>query len=102
MDIPILYKDFIIDKVQIDEAYSAGANIILLIAAALNDEYLNNLNTHALNLGLEVLFEVHNEEEMARVLKLNPKLVGINNRDLKTFTVDLTTTETVHKLLQYY
>src|SRR5699024_10225209 len=74
VDLPILCKDFIIDKVQIDEAYSAGANIILFIAAALNDESLNNLDTHALNLGLEVLFVVHNEDEMARVLKLNPKL----------------------------
>src|SRR5699024_12650176 len=98
--LPILCKDFIIDKVQIDEDYSAGANIILLIAAALNDESLNNLNTHALNLGLEVLFEVHKEEEMARVLKLNPKLVGINNRDLKTFTVDLTTTEKLKNMVK--
>src|SRR5690625_1277373 len=78
VDLPILCKDFIIDKVQIDEAYSAGANSILLIAAALNDESLNNLNTHALNLGLEVLFEVHNEEEMACVIKLYHKLVVVN------------------------
>src|SRR5699024_11632297 len=69
-------------------------------AAALNDESLNNLNAHALNLGLEILFEVHNEEEMARVLKLNPKLVGINNRDLKTFTVDLTTTEKLKNIVK--
>src|SRR5690625_4518603 len=101
VDLPILCKDFIIDKVQIDEAYSAGANIILLIAAALNDESLNNLNTHDLNLGLEVLFEVHNEEEMARVLKLNPKLVGINNHDLKTFTVDLKNTEKLKNIIKY-
>src|SRR5699024_1498116 len=100
VDLPILCKDFTIDKVQIDEAYSAGANIILLIAAALNDESLNNINTHPLNLGLDVLFQVENEEEMARVLKLNPKLVGINYRHLKTFTVDLTTTEKLKNMVK--
>src|SRR5699024_10611615 len=75
-------------------------NINILIAAALNEESLNNLNTHALNLGLEVLFEVHNEDERARVLKLNTKLVGINNRDLKTFTVDLTNTEKLKNMVK--
>ena len=100
VDLPILCKDFIIDEVQIDQAYSAGANIILLIAAALDDDALNKLNKHALALNLEVLFEVHNEEEMARVLKLDPKLVGINNRDLRTFTVDLTTTEKLKNMVK--
>lgn len=100
VDLPILCKDFIIDEVQIDQAYSAGANIILLIAAALDNDALSKLNKHALALNLEVLFEVHNEEEMARVLKLDPKLVGINNRDLKTFTVDLTTTEKLKNMVK--
>ncbi len=100
VDLPILCKDFIIDEVQINQAYSAGANIILLIAAALDDNTLNKLNKHALALNLEVLFEVHNEAEMARVLKLDPKLVGINNRDLKTFTVDLTTTEKLKNMVK--
>ncbi len=100
VDLPILCKDFIIDDVQIDQAYSAGANIILLIAAALDDEKLKHLNKHAIALGLEVLFEVHNEEEMERVLKLNPQLVGINNRDLKTFKVDLNTTEKLKNMVK--
>ena len=99
VNLPILCKDFIIDEVQIDQAYSAGANIILLIAAALDDQALENLNNHALALNLEVLFEVHNEEEMERVLKLNPQLVGINNRDLKTFKVDLDTTEKLKNMV---
>ncbi|HLQ74769.1 MAG TPA: indole-3-glycerol phosphate synthase TrpC [Alloiococcus sp.] len=100
VNLPILCKDFIIDEVQIDQAYSAGANIILLIAAALDDQTLEKLNNHALALNLEVLFEVHNEEEMERVLKLNPQLVGINNRDLKTFKVDLDTTEKLKNMVQ--
>src|SRR5690625_4348249 len=92
VDIPILCKDFIIDKIQIDHAKSAGANIILLIAAALNDEDLIHLYNYARELDLEVLCEVHNEEEMERILKLNAPLIGINNRNLKTFEVDLKTT----------
>lgn len=99
VDLPILCKDFIIDEVQIDQAYSAGANIILLIAAALDDAALKRLNQHALELDLEVLFEVHNEEEMNRVLTLDPQLIGINNRDLKTFTVDLKTTEKLKSMV---
>lgn len=93
VDIPILCKDFIIDRVQIDLAKSAGANIILLIAAALDDDSLHDLYHYAKGHDLEVLCEVHNEDEMERVLKLDAKLIGINNRDLKTFDVDLRTTE---------
>lgn len=100
VDLPILCKDFIIDEAQIDQAYSVGANIILLIAAALDDQALKGLNQHATALGLEVLFEVHNEAEMERVLKLDPQLVGINNRDLKTFKVDLKTTEKLKNLVK--
>lgn len=100
VNLPILCKDFIIDEVQIDQAYSAGANIILLIAAALDDAALKRLNQHALNLGLEVLFEVHNEEEMNRILTFDPQLIGINNRDLKTFTVDLKTTEKLKSMVK--
>lgn len=93
VNLPILCKDFMIDKIQIDHAYAAGANIILLIAAALDDTTFKELYQYAEEKGLEILCEVHNEEEMERVLKLNPKLVGVNNRDLKTFHVDLKTTE---------
>lgn len=92
VNIPILCKDFIIDEIQIDHAKAAGANIILLIAAALDDERLANLYSYAVSLNLEVICEVHNEAEMERVLKLNPTLVGVNNRDLKTFNVDLSVT----------
>lgn len=99
VDIPILRKDFIIDQIQIDEARAFGANMILLIAAALNDEQLKSLYNYALENGLEVLCEVNNEEEMERVLSLNANIIGINNRDLKTFTVDLNTTEKLAKMV---
>lgn len=93
VQVPVLNKDFIIDPIQIDRAERAGANIILLIAAALDDVEMRSLYEHAVDLGLEVLCEVHNEEEMERVLKLGAQLVGVNNRNLKTFEVDLATTE---------
>lgn len=91
--IPILCKDFMIDPIQIDRAKAAGANIILLIAAALDDHEMANLYRYAKDKNLEVLCEVHNEEEMERVINLGAKIIGINNRDLKTFKVDLKTTE---------
>lgn len=93
VSLPLLCKDFIISKIQIDYAYDAGADIILLIAAALDDHRLTKLTQHAKDLNLEILYEVHTHEELMRVLKLNPQLIGINNRDLKTFTVDLNTTK---------
>lgn len=93
VNVPILCKDFIIDKVQIDRAKAAGANIILLIVAALDDEKLEELYQYAQQLNLEILVEVHNEEEMERALKLKPEIIGINNRNLKTFEVDIATTE---------
>lgn len=99
VNIPILCKDFIIDSVQIDRAQAAGANIILLIAAALNDEQLQSLYKYAQEKQLEVLCEVHNEEEMERVLALDATLIGINNRDLKTFKVDLQTTNKLAKMI---
>jgi len=91
--LPILCKDFIIDPIQIDRAKAAGANMILLIVAALDDETLVKLYQYAKDLDLEILVEVHNEDEMERALKLNPELIGINNRNLKTFEVDIATTE---------
>src|SRR5699024_9506028 len=95
VDVPILCKDFMIDTIQIDHAKAAGANIILLIVAALDDQTLKNLYDYARAEDLEIIVEVHNEEEMERALKLNPEIVGINNRDLKTFTVDLKTTHRI-------
>ena len=93
VDIPILCKDFIIDPIQIDFAKANGANIILLIVAALSQEELVELYQYAKELNLEVLIEVHNEEEMKRALGLNPEIIGINNRNLKSFDVSLATTE---------
>ncbi|GEL77600.1 indole-3-glycerol phosphate synthase TrpC [Tenuibacillus multivorans] len=92
-DIPILCKDFIIDEVQIDYAYQAGANVILLITAALQASRLKELYQYATNLGLEVLLEVHDETELEAANDVNPNIIGINNRDLKTFNVDLGVTE---------
>ncbi|WP_087974446.1 indole-3-glycerol phosphate synthase TrpC [Oceanobacillus rekensis] len=93
VDIPVLCKDFMIDTIQIDHAKAAGANIILLIVAALSDEQFKKLYNYARTLELEILVEVHNEEEMKRALEVNPEIIGINNRNLKTFEVDLKITE---------
>lgn len=99
VDLPILCKDFIIDPVQIDQAKAAGANIILLIVAALDYGQLTSLYDYAIEQDLEVLVEVHNEDEMERALNLDAKIIGINNRDLKTFTVDLDTTKELASMI---
>ncbi|WP_107838281.1 indole-3-glycerol phosphate synthase TrpC [Metasolibacillus meyeri] len=99
VDIPLLCKDFIIDSVQIDYAKAAGASVILLIVAALTDEELHSLHDYATFLGLDVLVEVHDVEELERALKINPKIVGVNNRNLKTFEVDLAQTAEVARHL---
>src|SRR5699024_3873088 len=88
VDIPSLCKDFMISKLQIDEAQAAGANIILLIVAALDHVTLTELYIYAKSLNLEVLCEVHNEDEMEQALNLEVDMIGINNRNLKTFDVD--------------
>ncbi|MGL4521494.1 MAG: indole-3-glycerol phosphate synthase TrpC [Bacilli bacterium] len=93
VDVPILCKDFMISTAQIDVAYHSGANLILLIVAALTDEELRSLNDYALSKELEVLIEVHNIEELERALLLSPKLLGINNRNLLTFEENLETTK---------
>ncbi|MGY0694361.1 indole-3-glycerol phosphate synthase TrpC [Virgibacillus sp. FSP13] len=93
VDIPLLCKDFVIDEVQIDQAKAAGANIILLIVAALEKDQLRKLYNYAKNLNLDVLCEVHNEEEMEIAVELDVDIIGINNRNLKTFEVDLHVTE---------
>lgn len=90
--LPLLRKDFIIDERQILEAIEWGADAILLIAAILTDEQLQKFHSLAVEAGLAVLVEVHDEEELERALRATPALVGVNNRDLKTFKVDLTTT----------
>ncbi|BDD04878.1 indole-3-glycerol phosphate synthase TrpC [Aureibacter tunicatorum] len=86
---PILRKDFIIDEYQIIEAKSIGADAILLIAACLEPNRLTELAKFAHSLGLEVLMEVHNKEELDRSLSEHLDLVGVNNRDLTTFTTSL-------------
>jgi len=91
--LPLLRKDFIIDERQILEAIEWGADAILLIVAILTDEQLQKFHSLAVEAGLAVLVEVHDEEELERTLKISPKLVGVNNRNLKTFKVDLATTE---------
>lgn len=90
--VPVLCKDFMISRIQIDEARAHGASMILLIVAALDDDVLHDLYEYAISLGLEILVEVHDEEEMKRAQALNAPLIGVNNRNLKTFEVDLQTT----------
>jgi indole-3-glycerol phosphate synthase len=91
--IPLLRKDFIIDERQILEAIEWGADAILLIVAILTDDQLAKFHSLAVEAGLAVLVEVHDEGELERALKVAPALIGVNNRNLKTFKVDLTTTE---------
>ena len=91
--LPLLRKDFIIDERQILEAVHWGADAILLIVAILSDTKLKRLHDLATDAGLAVLVEVHDEEELDRALDMGARLIGVNNRDLKTFKVDLATTE---------
>lgn len=91
--LPLLRKDFIIDPYQIFQARIAGADAILLIAAALEDTQLLELAELATELELDTLLEVHNGTELERALKLPVDLIGINNRDLRTFATDLNVTE---------
>ncbi|BCB04348.1 indole-3-glycerol phosphate synthase TrpC [Bacillus sp. KH172YL63] len=100
VSIPILCKDFIIDEIQIDRASDAGANVILLIVAALSSHRLKELYQYATSRGLEVLVEVHDEEEMKEALNVGASIIGINNRNLKTFEVDLGITEKLGAMIQ--
>jgi len=92
-DLPVLRKDFIIDSYQIYEAYCLGADAILLIVAILNDEELTVLMRLAKALSLDVLMEVHDEAELDRAQKLGADIIGINNRNLNDFSVNLATSE---------
>ncbi len=93
VDLPILRKDFIVDEVQIYESVVAGADAILLIVGALEQEELLHLLDVAGNYQLDVLVEVHDLEEMERALETGARIIGINNRNLRTFEVDLNATE---------
>jgi indole-3-glycerol phosphate synthase len=90
--LPVIRKEFIVDPYQVVESRAIGADCILLIVAALDDETLAGLHQHARTLGMDVLVEVHNREELERALKLELEMVGINNRDLRTFDTSLDTT----------
>ncbi|MDG2437268.1 MAG: indole-3-glycerol phosphate synthase TrpC, partial [Polaribacter sp.] len=86
---PILRKDFIVDGFQIVEAKAIGADVILLIASCLTSEELKNYGNLATDLGMEVLYEVHSQQDLDKINDLDNKIIGINNRNLKTFKVDL-------------
>lgn len=101
VDIPILCKDFIIHPIQIDYAKNAGASVVLLIVAALEQGLLNSLYKYAVSKNLEVLMEVHDSEELDRALQLDAKLIGINNRDLRTFQVDLSRTAEIAAIFPF-
>ena len=93
--LPLLRKDFIVERYQLYEACEAGADAVLLITAALDDGALATLHEAAHELGLDALVEVHSREELARANTLGAELIGVNNRDLRDFTVDLGTTVTL-------
>lgn len=93
INLPILRKDFIFDEYQIYEARTLGADAVLLIAAALDTDTMKNFSAIAESLNMNCLFEAHNEEEIEKILCCSPKIIGINNRNLKNFEVSLKNTQ---------
>ena len=99
VQIPLVRKEFIIDEYQILEAKAHGADVILLIAAVLSKEEIKSFSELAQSLGLEVLLEVHNEEELHKSIMPSLDILGVNNRNLKTFEVSLETSKSLSKLI---
>lgn len=99
VNVPLLRKDFTIDERQIYEARAIGADAILLIAAILTTEQMREFLALSHQLGMDTLVEVHDREELERVLELDAQLIGINNRNLKTFVTDLRTTEQLIEMI---
>jgi indole-3-glycerol phosphate synthase len=99
VSVPLLRKDFMIDPYQLTEARSYGADAVLFIAALLEPSLLQELREQATALSLDALVEVHTEEELSAAVKARAQMVGINNRDLKTFEVSLATTEKLAPLV---
>jgi indole-3-glycerol phosphate synthase/phosphoribosylanthranilate isomerase len=99
VNLPLLRKDFVFDPYQVYEARAAGADAVLLIAGMLSDAELHALHALAQELGMAALVEVHDEPELRRALAVSPRLIGVNNRDLHTFVVDLATTERLRRFV---
>jgi len=99
VELPLLRKDFIFDPYQVYESRAYGADALLLIAAILSQEQLEELLSLSHSLGLRCLVEVHNEDEVKRTLLSKAEIIGINNRDLYTFTVDINTTQRLRPLI---
>jgi indole-3-glycerol phosphate synthase len=95
VDVPLLRKDFIVSEYQLHEARAAGADAVLLIVAALSASALKALHDRAAELGLDVLVEVHDAEELSRAIDAGARIIGVNNRNLRTLTVDIHASETV-------
>jgi indole-3-glycerol phosphate synthase len=98
-DLPVLRKDFMVDPWQVAEARAIGADAILIIVAALGDGQMAEIEAAALERGMDVLVEVHNEDEVSRTSALKSRLIGVNNRDLKRFVTDIGTTERLAPLM---
>ena len=99
LEVPVLRKEFILDRYQILESRVAGADCVLLIAECLNDQQMSDLYSFASELGMSALIEIHEQHNLDRVLRINPPLIGINNRNLRTLVTDLThTTKLVDRI----